>query len=205
MSLSFSVPLSSTYSHMRTSRMRKVTKFEVLAESICQYFFTFVIFLHNIIDGIQAHIPIERRRFLIDVTFKVCPYGPFNRFLIIYVDHLEETIPFLFMLMSRKTQAAYLHLFKTNILDMECQTMTTDFERAMRNALMALYPKVKFNLCWFHFTQAVKRRAMQTPQLLPYIRKHREAEIIYYKLMSNRTKFKVICHRTFSFFGAILV
>lgn len=44
----------------------------------------------NIIDGIKAHIPIDRRKFLIDATFKVCPYGPFSQFLIIYVEHLEE-------------------------------------------------------------------------------------------------------------------
>lgn len=67
---------------------------------------------------------------------------------------------------------------------MNGHSITTDFERAMRNALLSLYPEMKFVTCWFHFTQAAKKRAMQTPQLIPYIRKNREAEEIYYKLLS---------------------
>lgn len=46
----------------------------------------------NIIDGIKKHIPVHRRKFLIDATFKICPYGAYNQFLIIYVEHLEEVI-----------------------------------------------------------------------------------------------------------------
>lgn len=46
----------------------------------------------NIIEGIKKNIPVERRKFLLDATFKVCPYGKFNQFLIIYVEHLEEVI-----------------------------------------------------------------------------------------------------------------
>lgn len=89
--------------------------------------------------------------------------------------------------MSRKTTEAYTHLFtyiRDNILDMQCHSITTDFELAMRNALFSLYPNVKYRLCWFHFTQAAKKRAMQTAQFYPYIRKNREAEMIYYKLLS---------------------
>lgn len=67
---------------------------------------------------------------------------------------------------------------------MTCHSITTDFERAMRAALRDLYPNSKFVHCWFHFTQAAKKRAMQTPQLIPYIRKNREAEEIYFKLLS---------------------
>lgn len=44
----------------------------------------------NIIDGIKKNIQVERRNFLLDATFKVCPYGAFNQFLIIHIEHLEE-------------------------------------------------------------------------------------------------------------------
>lgn len=44
----------------------------------------------NIIDGIQKHIPIEKRKYLMDATFKICPFGVFNQFLIVYIEHLEE-------------------------------------------------------------------------------------------------------------------
>lgn len=108
-----------------------------------------------------------------------------SKFTLIYIKF--QTIPFIFVLMSRKTTKAYHHVFKyiqNKIFDMACFSFTTDFERAMRNALRSIYPNSKFILCWFHFTQAAKKRAMQTPQLIPYIRQNREAEEIYYKLLS---------------------
>lgn len=89
--------------------------------------------------------------------------------------------------MSRKTQKAYRHVFKyikEKVLDMDGHSITTDFELAMRNPLAELYPAVIFILCWFHFTQAAKKRAAQTPQLQPYIRQNEEAKEIYYKLLS---------------------
>lgn len=48
----------------------------------------------NIIDGIKKNIPLRRRKYLIDATFKVCPYGAFNQFLIIHIEHLEEVSRF---------------------------------------------------------------------------------------------------------------
>lgn len=93
----------------------------------------------------------------------------------------------MFILMSRKTTKSYEHVFKyikNHILDMNCKSITTDFERAMRKALRNLYPNVTYVNCWFHFCQAAKKRAMQTPQLIPYIRQNREAEELYYKLLS---------------------
>lgn len=54
--------------------------------------FAYCIFVSdNIVDGIKK-IPVARRNFLMDATFKVCPFGQFNQLLIIYVEHLEEVI-----------------------------------------------------------------------------------------------------------------
>lgn len=90
--------------------------------------------------------------------------------------------------MSRKTRRAYEHLFKyikNNIIDMtNCESIMTDFEVAMRNALRVIFPGVELNCCWFHFTQAAKKRAMQTPQLIPYLLQNQSAREIYYKLLS---------------------
>lgn len=44
----------------------------------------------NIINGIKEKIPVERRQYLMDATFKVCPFGSYNQLLIIHVEHLEE-------------------------------------------------------------------------------------------------------------------
>lgn len=90
--------------------------------------------------------------------------------------------------MSRKTRRAYEHLFKyikNSIFDIgNCESIMTDFEVAMRNALRVIFPEAELNCCWFHFTQAAKKRAMQTPQLIPYLLQHQSAREIYYKLLS---------------------
>lgn len=90
--------------------------------------------------------------------------------------------------MSRKTRRAYEHLFKylkKNIIDLgNGASIMTDFEVAMRNALRAIFPQIELNCCWFHFTQAAKKRAMQTPQLIPYLLQNEKARAIYYKLLS---------------------
>lgn len=99
-----------------------------------------------------------------------------------------QTTPFLFILMSRKTRRAYEHLFnylKKNIIDLgNGSSIMTDFECAMRNALRSVFPQIELNCCWFHFTQAAKKRAMQTPQLMPHLLKNEKAREIYYKLLS---------------------
>lgn len=117
----------------------------------------------NIIKGIKTNIPVERRKFLMDATFTVCPLGPYNQLLIVYIEHLEETTPFLFILMSRKTQRCYEHVFQyvKKKLDWS-KSIMTDFEVAMRNALRVVAPTKPLCTCWFHFTQAAKNRAMQT-------------------------------------------
>lgn len=67
---------------------------------------------------------------------------------------------------------------------MTCASITTEYEPVMWKPLKQLYPTVRFRKCWFHFTQAAKKRAMQTPQLIPHLRRDRAAEEIYYKLLS---------------------
>lgn len=39
---------------------------------------------------IDEHIPNDRRHYLMDATFKVCPVGPFNQLLIIYISYIEK-------------------------------------------------------------------------------------------------------------------
>lgn len=53
--------------------------------------FSYCIFASdNIISAIEKHIPVERRKYLMDATFKVCPYGIFNQLLIVYIEYLGE-------------------------------------------------------------------------------------------------------------------
>lgn len=60
--------------------------------------FSYVIFgSENVMDTIKQRIPVERIKILLDATFKVCPYGPFNQLLIIHIEHLNEVCVFIFL------------------------------------------------------------------------------------------------------------
>lgn len=76
--------------------------------------------------------------------------------------------------MDRRTKAAYKAVFRfinENVLSLVgVASFTSDFERAMRNALKDLYPSTKRYTCHFHYCQALKRRAWQTETLLNAIR-----------------------------------
>lgn len=91
--------------------------------------------------------------------------------------------------MSSKSEAAYIHVLEyieQNVFSMKnCSSFMTDYERAMKNALRAVYgPQVKIFSCWFHFTQAVKRKASQIDGFYSFIRANAERERLYYKLLS---------------------
>lgn len=81
--------------------------------------------------------------------------------------------------MSRKTQRAYEAVFNyinSHILQINnIASFTSDYELAMRNALEKLFPKVKRFACYFHYCQAVKRRAYQTDGLVKLIRSNNAA------------------------------
>lgn len=52
--------------------------------------FSYVVFsFDNIVNAIER-IPKNRRKFFMDATFKVCPYGIYNQLLVIYMKYLGE-------------------------------------------------------------------------------------------------------------------
>lgn len=52
----------------------------------------------------------------------------------------------------------------------------------MRNALKDLFPETKMVACWFHYSQALKKKAAQIPGFVRFLRGNEQAETIYYKL-----------------------
>lgn len=87
--------------------------------------------------------------------------------------------------MSRKTQACYEALFKflhDNVLPLTCNSFMTDYERAMGNALQTLYPDSDFYHCWFHFSQALRRRCSTYKTFYKNIKKNPKAVKCYLKL-----------------------
>lgn len=78
--------------------------------------------------------------------------------------------------MDRRTKAAYQAVFRfisENVLTLVgVASFTSDFEKAMRNALKSISPATKRYTCHFHYCQALKRRAWQTPGITNVIRLH---------------------------------
>lgn len=137
-------------------------------------------------ENIRVNIPEGDREYLMDATFKVCPLGAFYQFLIIYVGFCGQAVPFIYVLMSRKTEECYVHLFNTlkSIFTLDGKSFMTDFEAPIRNALRIVYPAVRQNTCWFHFCQAAKRMCMKYPDLVIAIKSNERVKQAYYKLLA---------------------
>lgn len=100
---------------------------------------------------------------------------------------LLQTFPFIFVLMTRKTEVCYQHIFmyiEGNVFSLRCFSMMTDFELAMRNALKSVYPDVIFFTCWFHLVQAVKKFASKLNLLVKLLKQNEEALKIYKKMLA---------------------
>lgn len=145
--------------------------------------FSFFVFASiNTIKLIQQNTQPRNLTILMDGTFKVVPISNFNQLLIIYAQYNTKIYPIVYALMSRKTQACYLKLFKyleENVCSLKCSTFITDYERAMKNALKELHPESTLTSCWFHFCQAVRKHVSQIPELFELIRKNTKAAFIY--------------------------
>ncbi|XP_039486740.1 uncharacterized protein LOC120448669 isoform X2 [Drosophila santomea] len=149
--------------------------------------FAYCIFSSDkVITLMQANIEEQSRHFLIDATFKVCPFGDFKQLLIIYIKHMQKITPFLFVLMTRKTELCYQHLFTyvdSNICCLKGASFISDYETAMRNALKNLHPSMNFYSCWFHFTQACKRKARKTYGLEKMLKCNKPAYLLFMKFL----------------------
>ncbi|XP_017466766.1 PREDICTED: uncharacterized protein LOC108359419 [Rhagoletis zephyria] len=87
---------------------------------------------------IKSHIEPNRKHDMVNATFKVVPVDPFNQLLIIYVCYIKSVFPFVFILMSRKTEEAYIDVFRyinDNVIDLECAKFLTDYEMPLQNCV----------------------------------------------------------------------
>lgn len=93
--------------------------------------------------------------------------------------------PVLFVLLTRATAIAYKAVFRyveDNIFKLQPARFMADFEAAMRKAIADLYPNTKINGCWYHFSVAVRRKALSFG-LHNLIKNHFDAWSVYKKLL----------------------
>lgn len=86
--------------------------------------------------------------------------------------------------MTRKTKVAYTHLLKTieQNWKLKPSSLTTDFEKGLRNALRLMYPETKMLGCWFHFCQCLRRR-VRSLGLSSFLKSNAAARKVYHKLL----------------------
>lgn len=140
----------------------------------------------DIIHAINKEILVKKRQYFMDETFKVCPMGIFEQLLIIHVNFLGQILPFIYVLMDKRTETAYRAVFRyinENIQPLDCEYMMTDYERAMRNAIQQVLPDIQLFGCHFHFAQAMKRNARKYPGMLNTLKCEDDAKKIYRTLL----------------------
>lgn len=150
--------------------------------------FSYCIFSSKkIMQHIEQSTKPNERRYLIDGTFKVVPFGSFKQLLIIHFARFGTVYPFIFVLMSNRTQIAYSHVFKyidKYIFPLQCASFHSDYETAMKNALRSCFPQAQLLSCWFHFVQAIRKNVSQMALLFHLIRTNTDAAKLYYKFQA---------------------
>lgn len=104
----------------------------------------------------------EAEEFFVDGTFQSCPQ-PFEQLFTIHGDlgaSSSETkvVPLVYALMSDKKQESYAALFamiKSQIPDWTPKKIHLDFEIAIANALMNIFPEVILKKCFAHLSKAI--------------------------------------------------
>lgn len=82
---------------------------------------------------------------------------------------------------------SYTHVFKyvkKHIFNLECKSFTTDYEKALKNAIRSCFPSSKRVSCWFHYTQAVRKKVSKLPSLFHLIRTNPDVAKLYFKFQS---------------------
>lgn len=89
-------------------------------------------------------------------------------------------------MMTRKTQKAYEHALQyvnENIFPLKGEALITDYECAMRQAVLIVAPGIKLLGSWFHFAQAIRRKVASLPELFELVRTDEKAKNLYYRII----------------------
>ncbi|XP_029342290.1 uncharacterized protein LOC100574402 [Acyrthosiphon pisum] len=97
-----------------------------------------------------------------DATFKVIPANMGYQLLVLHCMVQNYSIPIIYVLMESKTRRSYECIFqfvKNNLLPtLRPNIIITDYETALRDVLLSVFPGAQSVRCWFHHNQAVWRK-----------------------------------------------
>ncbi|XP_039297484.1 uncharacterized protein LOC120354421 isoform X2 [Nilaparvata lugens] len=104
-------------------------------------------------------------RIHVDATFKTVPAQlQAQQLLTIHGEYMHHLFPLAYVLMTRRTQDAYegvLSYLKNQMPALNPTFVLADFEQAIQNATLTVWPNCRIVGCFFHYTQAVYRRMVQ--------------------------------------------
>ena len=109
----------------------------------------------------------EQPTWFLDGTFEVAPNFFYQLFTIHYI-YKGRCMPALFCLLTGKSQPLYTKLFNllkslaiSNNIVVQTNCFMVDYEIAIRNALICVWPDKTVHGCWFHFCQAVYKKLVE--------------------------------------------
>ncbi|KAG0440325.1 Transposase for insertion sequence element IS256 in transposon [Dictyocoela muelleri] len=87
--------------------------------------------------------------------------------------------------MSGKSEKEYLTIFKKNIelTQISPETIITDFEKPLNNAVKKTFINSNLQLCYFHFTQSIIRRLKNEGLFNEYI--NTEFKVIIKRILAS--------------------
>jgi hypothetical protein len=89
--------------------------------------------------------------------------------------------------MNKKTEESYFHIFEyieTNIFQLEPDSFTTVYEKAMRNGLKSVYKNVLLVSCWFHYCQALRRKCSKITDFFKNTAENEAADRVFHKFLA---------------------
>lgn len=89
--------------------------------------------------------------------------------------------------MSRKTEESYVSIFKyieEKIFSLEAASFTTDYEVAMRNAIKRIYEDAILVSCWFHYSQALRRKCSKINTFFFHAARNETLNRIFHKFLA---------------------
>jgi ribosomal protein L7/L12 len=115
-----------------------------------------------------------------DGTFRSAP-ELFNQVYTIHVDYQEHSFPFAYVLMTHRNQLLYSdvlnHIKETVSLEFpgislcNIKYCISDFEPAILGAMTVAFPSAVAKGCWFHYGQAIYRKASELGLSVAYKQK----------------------------------
>lgn len=110
------------------------------------------------------------------------------------VNFFRFALQHLHILMTRKTQKAYEHIFQfldANLLELKPKTFNTDFEKGLRNPIIQIFLQTRLKGCWFHYCQALRRKLSKMSEQAQMVKTTNEARRAFEKILVIPNAFNI--------------